>query len=756
MRPQILRTARVAGRRLNSTSTNPANNPNVQKAVESAQKAYASTATTVKKITGPVGEKIGGALGGYREPLVYNSKVVTSIFKQVYQAEKLAPPLDLSTWAHAYSQIYARAINAGWWKNVLRTGAWVGLGVAPTIAVNKAELYKRLEKEYTTHEFDELCFDFGIELDEDTTLEVEEARKKGLPTSPPQLKIEIPANRYDLLCIEGLARALRIFLQKDAPPEYKLGTPEKLQEVYVDNSTSPLRPYFAGAVLRLARPMNQNEYESFIDLQDKLHQNLCRMRRFVAIGTHDLDTIEGPFKYMCKDPRQIKFAPLNKDTEHTAQELMAIYEGDRHLGKYLHLIKDAPAYPVIYDGKDRVCSMPPIINSQHSKIVPGKTKNIFIDTTAIDKTKLDIVINMVSVMFGEYTSVPYTIEPIRVHLPDGSSHLSPPLAPRATTASASYINAATGLSLTRPEICTLLTRMSLTAKPSTVDEDLLDVLVPCTRPDILHECDIMEDAAIAYGFNNLPLSMPATNTVAKAFPINKLGDIVRKECAMAGWIEALPLILCSHDENFAYLNRPDPGHYAVRLANPKSLEYQVVRTSLLPGMLKTARENKALPLPMKIFEVSDVAIQDSSAERQARNYRRLCAVYMDRKAGFEVTHGLLDRVMQILSVPFLEKKENEGQYGYYIQQAEDPTYLGGRAAHVFYRPKPTAKTTLSFKSPLQSFVFDIKSALPSAKGTVWEKDINIGSLGVLHPTVLNNFDLVRPCSSLEIDIEPLL
>lgn len=88
--------------------------------------------------------------------------------------------------------------------------------------------------------------------------------------------------------------------------------------------------------------------------------------------------------------------------------------------------------------------------------------------------------------------------------------------------------------------------MSLSAKPSTSDPDLLDVLVPATRPDILHECDIMEDAAIAYGYNNLPKSMPTTNTVAKAHPVNKLSDVIRKECAMAGWTEALPLILVSH------------------------------------------------------------------------------------------------------------------------------------------------------------------------------------------------------------------
>lgn len=67
-------------------------------------------------------------------------------------------------------------------------------------------------------------------------------------------------------------------------------------ELHIEESTAPLRPLAAGAVIRLARPMSDAEYASFIDLQDKLHQNLCRMRKFVAIGTHDLDTIEGPFR----------------------------------------------------------------------------------------------------------------------------------------------------------------------------------------------------------------------------------------------------------------------------------------------------------------------------------------------------------------------------------------------------------------------------------------------------------------------------
>lgn len=53
----------------------------------------------------------------------------------------------------------------------------------------------------------------------------------------------------------------------------------------------------------------------------------------------------------------------------------------------------------------------------------------------------------------------------------------------------------------------------------------------------------MEDAAIAYGFNNLPDTFPATSTVAQPLAVSKLSDIIRHEWAYAGWVEVLPLIL---------------------------------------------------------------------------------------------------------------------------------------------------------------------------------------------------------------------
>jgi phenylalanyl-tRNA synthetase beta chain len=137
----------------------------------------------------------------------------------------------------------------------------------------------------------------------------------------------------------------------------------------------------------------------------------------------------------------------------------------------------------------------------------------------------------------------HRIEPVKVVSPDGQIHIKPDLSARRTTAHASYINSCTGLSLSSTEISTLLQRMTLDCSVSPTNPDEILVDIPATRPDILHECDIMEDAAIAYGFNNLPHKFPATNTVAQPLAISKLSDVVRREWAMAGWVEVLPLIL---------------------------------------------------------------------------------------------------------------------------------------------------------------------------------------------------------------------
>lgn len=598
----------------------------------------------------------------------------------------------------------------------------------PTISVDKAALFKELGREYTTDEFDELCFEFGIELDEDTT-DSDRPIVDGVQ-EPPQLKIEIPANRYDLLCFEGIQLMLNIFLGRKPLPNYKLVEPAsgQLEKIIVKEDTTKVRPYVSGAILRNVK-FDQARYESFIALQDKLHQNLARQRTLVAIGTHDLDTIQGPFTYNALPPKDISFVPLNQTKEMNGEELMVFYEKDKNLGKYLHIIRDSPVYPVIQDSNNVICSLPPIINGNHSKISLNTT-NVFIEMTGLDKTKLEIVNKVMVTMFSQYTSEPFTIEPIQiVSEHNGETRVVPDIAPRTTQAEVSFINQCCGLNLSAAEIGDLLKKMSYDARPS-ANPELVDVDIPPTRADVLHQADIMEDVAIAYGFNKLPRSFPnISGTIGQPLPINKLSDIVRTEAAMAGWSEALPLILCSHDENFAWLNRKDDGNTAVKLANPKTLEFQVVRTSLLPGLLKTIRENKHHTVPMKIFEVSDVAFKDLELERKSRNERHFAAAWYGRTSGFEVVHGLLDRMMAMLKSAFITAEEGlESTTGsdsqYWIEELDDPTYFPGHAASVHVR--------------------------------IAGKEHNIGTFGILHPTVLEKYELKYPVSTLELNIEPFL
>ena len=84
--------------------------------------------------------------------------------------------------------------------------------------------------------------------------------------------------------------------------------------------------------------------------------------------------------------------------------------------------------------------------------------------------------------------------------------------------------------------------MSLDSQVSADGKDLI-VSVPPTRSDILHACDVMEDVAIAYGFNNIVETHPKTNTVASPLPVNKLSDKLRRELAQAGYCEVLAFTL---------------------------------------------------------------------------------------------------------------------------------------------------------------------------------------------------------------------
>ncbi|KAK9021952.1 hypothetical protein V6N11_011914 [Hibiscus sabdariffa] len=590
----------------------------------------------------------------------------------------------------------------------------------PTVSVGRDRLFAALGRSYTQEEFEDLCFSFGIELDDVTTEKAIISKEKHLEEDKPSAddeiiyKIEVPANRYDLLCLEGLAQALRIFNGQEKIPRYTVAeiSKESMLKMHVKKETSLIRPFVVCAVLR-GITFDEASYNSFIDLQDKLHQNICRKRTLVAIGTHDLDTLQGPFTYEALPPPEINFVPLKQVKNFRADELMEFYKSDLKLKKFLHIIENSSVFPVIYDRNRTVLSLPPIINGAHSAITL-KTKNVFIECTATDLTKAKIVLNTMVTTFSTYCKRKFEVEPVEVISFDGNSSVFPDLSEYNMEVPLSYITGSIGVPLEVDEVTNLLKRMQLNAEKAGSGASSISVSVPPTRSDILHPCDVMEDVAIAYGYNNIPKRKLSS---LKPLPLNQLSDLFRSEISMNGFTEVLTWILCSKKENFEMLNRKDDKSTAVIIGNPRSSDFEVVRTSLMPGMLKTVGHNKDHPKPIKIYEVGDVVLLDDKKDVGASNCRLLAALYCGANSGFELIHSLADRIMEVMGTTFVPVPDKSG---YYIEQSDEPEFLLGRQAKIIYKGR------------------------------------RIGIFGIVHPEVLNNFDIPDPCSFLELDIENFL
>ena len=592
----------------------------------------------------------------------------------------------------------------------------------PTIIVNRAALFKAIGQSFTDKEFDDLCFEFGIELDDVTTEEDiyrNEQRKEGINLSKETLyKIEVAANRYDLLCLEGLALALRIFLQKQKMPEIKPLNilPEDERKLIVYDSVNDVRPIGLCAILRDIN-FTDEMLKSFMDLQDKLHNNICRGRKLVSMGTHDLDTVKGPFIYRALKPEHIHFVPLNREEEVNGDGLMSILKDDPKLGKYLYLLEGKEKYPVMMDSNGVIMSLPPIINSQHTKMTLN-THNVLLDITGTDKTKCEIVLNTLIAMFSCYCKNPFTVEEINViNYETNEGKIYPDLTPRKFKVDINYLKTITGIYDILPDkIVKLLEKMEL--KAEIINSNELEVSAPITRSDILHPCDIAEDLAISYGYNNIKKELTKTKTHGVQQPYNKLSDLFRDEMAMGGYVEFLTMALLSHKDMFTNLLHEEKDDKTAQILYSKSKEFEYIRSSLIPGILKSIEGNKANQLPFKIFEISDVVICDENNEVGAVNRRRLCFAYTNTTSAMEIVQGMVDLLMKKIGLIFnCDNKEKN----YTIKKSNNEIFFNDRQAEIF--------------------ILD---------------DIKVGIYGIMHPKVIKNFGIKNPVTLCEIDLQLIM
>jgi len=414
---------------------------------------------------------------------------------------------------------------------------------------------------------------------------------------------------------------------------------------------------------------------------------------------------------------------LGEEKEMNVEELFHYYKNEKpncHLKPYLHITENSPVHPVIYDKNGVVLSIPPIINGEHSKISLD-TKNVYIESTGTDLTKMKIALNIILSMFSRYCKTPFSIEETRVIRPNGEQIVYPDLSNVMFEAKVDYINRCIGIDLPAQSMASLLSRMAL---PTVVkNPNTLSVTAPPTRADIMHPCDIMEDVAIAYGYNNIKRTVPTCHTVGRQQPLNKLTGLIRDVVSQTGFMEVMTWVLINNDENFKHLNKEDDGS-SVTLLNPRHEEFNVVRTSLLPGLLKTLNRNLGqVNIPIRIFEAGDIVIQDATQDTGARNCRRVSALYCANNSGLEVIHGLVERIMLMNDYHFTSAKTSgkaTDKKTYKVQNSDNPSLFPGRAADVFINDK------------------------------------KIGYFGIVHPKVLAAFEIGMPCSVLELDIEAFL
>ena len=274
----------------------------------------------------------------------------------------------------------------------------------PNVNVLKKELMQYIGKQFTDDQFIDLCFEFGLEIEIDTAAEMNMTRVddqgNAIDISKETVyKLEVAANRYDLLCLEGFAQAIKSYLGIAPIPKLSIKNKGALEKIIVKPETQEVRPFVVAAVLRNIK-FDLQSYNSFIDLQDKLHQNICRRRTLCSMGTHDYDKIQGPITYEARAPKDIVFRALKQTQDMDAAQLFEVLKKDQKLKKYLHIIEDKPKFPVFYDAKGQVLSLPPIINSDGTKI-SVETKNVFIEMTGTDLHKLEVCL---AVLAGQFSS----------------------------------------------------------------------------------------------------------------------------------------------------------------------------------------------------------------------------------------------------------------------------------------------------------------------------------------------------------------
>lgn len=543
-----------------------------------------------------------------------------------------------------------------------------------SLEINKTTLLKLIGKELTDEELIDILFNFKCEA----------------TIVGDSINCEITPDRLDLFSVEGIARAIKQFLEIE-PGLQKIPIMPSTETIYVKNVKA--RPHIRAAIIR-----NMIFDEAFIldlmQIQEKLHATIGRDRKKVAIGIHDISKVQGPFTYKEVFPNEIRFMPLDMKKEMNLKEILEEHPKGK---KYANLLKDFNMYPILLDAKERVLSFPPIINGELTR-VSLETKDILIDVTGTDEKAVENTLNIIVSMLSFRGGI---VEAVKISSDDFTKEF-PSFEPKLIKIKKELPEMILGTKLNLDDIPIFLERMGYDAA---IVGDSIEIFIPAYRVDVFSEMDIIEDIAIAYGYNNIIPELPKLATKGEFSKKEKISKKIRTVMIGFGAQETLNFILTNENDCYTKMHVV-PENY-IKIKNPVSSEFNICRTWILPSLMKILSLNKHRSYPQKIFEVSDCIVPDNTQETKARNSRKL---------GFVVCH----------------ETANLTEMKSYVE-----AFLS------------------AFKIKYEIIKFEHPSFIPTRVGAIICNGENVGFFGEIHPKVLEKWELDKPVIAMEIDLDKI-
>jgi len=501
--------------------------------------------------------------------------------------------------------------------------------------------------------------------------------------------LEVFPNRPDLLSIEGLARAyvswtgaqtgLRSYPVKKS--DYK---------VVVDEKTQKVRPWFVTAVVKNVE-FDDPLIRSIIQMQEKLHVTHGRRRRKVAIGLHSLEPIEFPVTYTTKPP-EFKFRPLGERFE---KDLNWILEEMKTGKEYAWTVEGFKEYPMILDRKGMVLSMPPIINGEYTRIDEATTE-LFIDVTGTDLKAITEVLNVICVTLADRGA---EIHEVHNHYPDGSVLTTPNLDPWVMELDNDYVNRTLGVEFTPQMSARELEKMG---HGTEIEGDIIKVLIPSYRADIMHPIDLVEDVAIGYDYDNFEPEIPPISSEAGEDPLEVFSRGLRNFLVGLGLLEVVTFMMSNREKLFQRMSLPEEP--ICETDNPKMEAYDSLRNRLLPSLMEVLSTNKHHPYPQNLYEVDDVVVLDPSTETGARSRRRLAVALCHSSASFSEIKATMNTILENLE---LDAKVTEEGWECFIEGRRYTSTLGGEPLCWAGEVKPEVLENWELEMPVAALEMDV-------------------------------------------------